>query len=83
MKAVRWYGKGDVRVEEVPDPKIQDDRDVIIRISSSAICGSDLHIYDGLSFPAWKKAISLGTSLWASSSKRAAPSSGSTSATES
>ncbi|WP_337175780.1 zinc-dependent alcohol dehydrogenase [Paludisphaera sp.] len=48
MKALRWYGTGDVRVEDAPDPKIEDPRDAVIRITSTAICGSDLHLYDGL-----------------------------------
>ncbi len=47
MKANCWIGKGDVRVEQVPDPKILNERDAIIRITSTAICGSDLHIYNG------------------------------------
>src|SRR3984885_7557067 len=47
VKATRWYGKHDIRVENVPDPVIQDPRDAIIRITTTAICGSDLHIYDG------------------------------------
>ena len=47
MKALCWHGKGDVRVDTVPDPKIEDPRDVIIKITSTAICGSDLHLYDG------------------------------------
>lgn len=47
MKAVRWYGKEDIRVENVPEPKILNDRDAIIRVTSTAICGSDLHMYDG------------------------------------
>ncbi len=46
MKAVQWYGKHDVRVEDVPDPKIIDGRDAIIKVSSTAICGSDLHLYN-------------------------------------
>lgn len=48
MKALYWNGKHDVRVDEVPDPQIQHPRDAILRITSTAICGSDLHIYDGL-----------------------------------
>jgi threonine dehydrogenase-like Zn-dependent dehydrogenase len=48
MKALTWHGKGDMRCESVPDPKIEDDRDAIIKVSSCAICGSDLHIYDGV-----------------------------------
>ena len=47
MKALCWYGKEDVRVETVPDPKILDARDAIVRITATAICGSDLHLYDG------------------------------------
>jgi threonine dehydrogenase-like Zn-dependent dehydrogenase len=46
MKATCWYGRGDVRVERVPDPKILNPRDCIVRVSSTAICGSDLHLYD-------------------------------------
>jgi threonine dehydrogenase-like Zn-dependent dehydrogenase len=48
MKALRWYGKKDVRVENVPDPKIINDRDAIIKVTATAICGSDLHIYNDL-----------------------------------
>jgi len=47
VKAVRWYGKGDVRVEDVPEPKIVNPRDAIVRVTSTAICGSDLHLYGG------------------------------------
>ena len=47
MKANCWYGKNDVRVEEVPDPKILNQRDAIVKITSTAICGSDLHLYNG------------------------------------
>lgn len=47
MKALCWQGKEDVRVENVPDPKILNPRDAIIRITTTAICGSDLHLYDG------------------------------------
>ena len=47
MRAVCWHGKGDMRVDTVPDPVIEDPRDVVIRITSTAICGSDLHLYDG------------------------------------
>ena len=48
MKAVSWHGKHDVRVDTVPDPEIVNPRDAIIRITSTAICGSDLHLYDGM-----------------------------------
>ena len=47
MRAVCWHGKSDMRVDTVPDPKIEDPRDVIVKITSTAICGSDLHLYDG------------------------------------
>ncbi len=47
MRALTWQGKHDVRVENVPDPAILNPRDAIVRITSTAICGSDLHLYDG------------------------------------
>ena len=47
MKALCWHGRHDVRVDNVDDPKIQDPRDVIVKITSSGICGSDLHLYNG------------------------------------
>ncbi|MBB3949446.1 zinc-dependent alcohol dehydrogenase [Aureimonas jatrophae] len=47
MKALTWHGKGDMRCETVPDPKIEDDRDVVIKVTACAICGSDLHLYGG------------------------------------
>jgi threonine dehydrogenase-like Zn-dependent dehydrogenase len=46
MRALRWYGKEDVRVENVPDPEIEHPRDAIVKVTSCAICGSDLHLYD-------------------------------------
>src|SRR5215207_2847236 len=48
MRAVAWHGKRDVRVDTVPDPVIQEPTDAIIRITSTAICGSDLHLYEVL-----------------------------------
>jgi threonine dehydrogenase-like Zn-dependent dehydrogenase len=48
MKAVVWHGKRDVRVDTVPDPTIQDPLDAIVRITTTAICGSDLHLYEVL-----------------------------------
>jgi len=48
MKALCWHGKSDMRYETVPDPTIQDPRDAIIKVTSCAICGSDLHIFDGV-----------------------------------
>lgn len=47
MKANCWYGAQDLRVEQVPDPHLINARDAIVRITSSAICGSDIHLYDG------------------------------------
>jgi threonine dehydrogenase-like Zn-dependent dehydrogenase len=47
MRATCWYGKNDVRVEQVPDPKILNRSDAIVKITSTAICGSDLHLYNG------------------------------------
>lgn len=48
MKALTWQGKRDVRVEEVPDPRIEAPTDAIVKITSTAICGSDLHLYEVL-----------------------------------
>jgi threonine dehydrogenase-like Zn-dependent dehydrogenase len=59
MKALCWYGKHDVRVETVPDPKILNPRDAIVRITTSAICGSDLHLYDAF-IPTLEKGDILG-----------------------
>ncbi|MGF3027739.1 zinc-dependent alcohol dehydrogenase [Methylobacterium aquaticum] len=46
MKALVWHGTADIRCDTVPDPKIEDGRDAIIKVTSCAICGSDLHLYD-------------------------------------
>jgi len=59
MKAVCWEGKGKVRVESVPDPRVINPRDAIIKITSTAICGSDLHLYDGY-IPSMEKGDILG-----------------------
>jgi threonine dehydrogenase-like Zn-dependent dehydrogenase len=48
MRALTWHGKHDVRVDTVPDPEIVNPRDAIIEVTSTAICGSDLHLYDGV-----------------------------------
>ena len=48
MRALTWHGVGDVRVDTVPDPEIINPRDAIIKVTSTAICGSDLHLYDGV-----------------------------------
>jgi threonine dehydrogenase-like Zn-dependent dehydrogenase len=59
MKALCWYGTNDVRVSTVPDPKIINKRDAIIKITSTAICGSDLHLLDGF-MPTMEKGDILG-----------------------
>ncbi len=59
MKAVVFHGIGDIRLEEVPDPHIQDPTDAIIRLTSSAICGTDLHFVRG-TFSAMEKGTILG-----------------------
>ena len=59
MRATVWHGKKDVRVENVPDPQILNPRDAIVKISSTAICGSDLHLYNGF-VPGMEKGDILG-----------------------
>jgi len=49
MKALVFHGQHDVRTETVADPKLQDPRDAILKVTATAICGSDLHIYNGFS----------------------------------
>jgi threonine dehydrogenase-like Zn-dependent dehydrogenase len=59
VKALVWHGKHDIRCEEVPDPKIEHSRDAIIKVTACAICGSDLHIFDGV-IPQMKSGDVLG-----------------------
>src|SRR5437588_10489946 len=59
MRALVWHHTHDVRVERVPDPTIINARDAIVRITSTAICGSDLHLYDGY-IPTMKPGDILG-----------------------
>src|SRR4029079_13521459 len=59
MRANCWYGKTTVSVEEVPDPQILNQRNAIVKISATAICGSDLHLYNGL-IPTMQKGDILG-----------------------
>jgi threonine dehydrogenase-like Zn-dependent dehydrogenase len=59
MKALCWHGTGDVRIDTVPDPKIQNPRDAIVKITSSGICGSDLHLLNGF-MPTMEKGDILG-----------------------
>ena len=59
MKALTWHGTHDVRVDTVPDPRIQDPGDAILKVTATAICGSDLHLYNGL-MPAMEPGDVLG-----------------------
>ena len=59
MKANCWHGRKNLRVEEVPDPRILNPRDAIVRITSTAICGSDLHLYNGF-IPTMKSGDVIG-----------------------
>jgi threonine dehydrogenase-like Zn-dependent dehydrogenase len=59
MQAVCWYGKGDVRVETVPEPHLINPRDAIVKTTLTAICGSDIHLYDGY-IPTMQKGDILG-----------------------
>ena len=59
MRALCWEGRNKVQVENVPDPQILNKRDAIVRITSTAICGSDLHLVDGY-VPTMKKGDVLG-----------------------
>ncbi len=59
MRALCWHGKHDVRVQTVPDPKILNPRDAIVKITSTAICGSDLHLFDGF-IPTMQRGDILG-----------------------
>ena len=59
MKALRWNGSYDVRVEDVPDPTLVEDTDILLRVTATAICGSDLHLYRG-KVPGMKEGDILG-----------------------
>jgi threonine dehydrogenase-like Zn-dependent dehydrogenase len=59
MRALVWHGKHDIRCDSVPDPRIEDARDAIIRVTSCAICGSDLHLYDNM-IPAMERGDIMG-----------------------
>jgi threonine dehydrogenase-like Zn-dependent dehydrogenase len=63
MRATTWAGRNKVKVRDVPDPKILNKRDAIVRITSTAICGSDLHLVDGY-VPTMQDATSWVTSSW-------------------
>jgi len=62
MKANCWYGKRDLRVENVPDPKIINSQDIIVKVTSTAICGSELHLYNGF-VPSINNSIGVGFGL--------------------
>ncbi len=59
MRALVWHGKHDIRCDNVPDPRIEDPRDAIIRVTACAICGSDLHLYDNM-IPGMERGDILG-----------------------
>ncbi|HEX2085349.1 MAG TPA: alcohol dehydrogenase catalytic domain-containing protein, partial [Solirubrobacteraceae bacterium] len=59
MKAVTWHGRRDVRVDEVPDPRIEEPTDAIVRLTTTALCGSDLHLYEVLG-PLIREGMILG-----------------------
>lgn len=65
MKAVCWHAKGDVRVDNVPDPRIIDPSDAIIKVTATAICGSDLHLFDSYVPTMEKGVIYLAMNSWA------------------
>lgn len=64
MRALTWQGNLDVRVTDVPDPRIQEPNDAIIAVTSTAICGSDLHLY-GVLGPYLSPGTCSGTRPWA------------------
>jgi threonine dehydrogenase-like Zn-dependent dehydrogenase len=59
MKALRWHGKHDIQYDTAPDPHIEHPRDAIVRVSACAICGSDLHLFDGF-MPGMKSGDIMG-----------------------
>ncbi len=59
MKAVTWHGTHDIRIDTHPDPEIKDTTDIIIKVTSTGICGSDLHLYNGI-MPAMKEGDIIG-----------------------
>ena len=73
VKALTWHGKSDMRCESVPDPKIEHPRDAIIKVTACAICGSDLHIFDGV-IPAHEAAATSSAmrpwAKWSRSARR-------------
>lgn len=74
MKALTWHGKRDVRVDEVADPSIQSPTDAIVRVTTTGLCGSDLHLYEVMG-PFIEEGDVLGHEPWGSS-RKSAPRSG-------
>ncbi len=70
MKAVTWQGTRNMKVERVPDPRILNNQDIVLKVTSTAICGSDLHLYGGF-MPGMKKGDIMGHEFMAKSSRRA------------
>lgn len=70
MKALVWHGKEDIRCDTVTDPEIQDARDAIIKVTSCAICGSDLHLFHNY-IPGMLPGTSWATRPWAKWSRSA------------
>jgi threonine dehydrogenase-like Zn-dependent dehydrogenase len=73
MKALCWHRYRRRRVDTVADPTIQDPRDIVIKITSTAICGSDLHLFNGFQ-PTMEKGDQLGHETWEKWSRSAAAS---------
>ena len=71
MKAVVFHGIGDIRLDTVPEPKLKERTDAIVRLMASAICGTDLHFVRG-TFPGVSRALSSAMRAWASSKRSAA-----------
>jgi threonine dehydrogenase-like Zn-dependent dehydrogenase len=70
MRALVWHGTGDIRCDTVPDPRIENDRDPIIKVTGCAICGSDLHFFDHF-IPTMKSGDIRAMRRWVRSSKSA------------
>jgi threonine dehydrogenase-like Zn-dependent dehydrogenase len=68
MKAIVFHGIGDIRLDDVKEPKIKNRYDAIVRLTASAICGTDLHLYEAL-YPIWFPALSWATKALALSRK--------------
>jgi glutathione-independent formaldehyde dehydrogenase len=62
MKALVYHGPKKVSVDTVPDAKIEKQTDVVIKLTTTNICGSDLHMYEDV--PMWKRARSWATKIW-------------------